>query len=87
MSIDNGGPAFPEVFTDMKVKGGAVYGNTYSVGGMTLRDWFANSAKEKHFEKLATRVDRVKDSEYLDAALMAYKEADAMIKARRVNHG
>jgi hypothetical protein len=42
--IEDGGPAFPEVFTDLEGKGGAYHSNTYSAGGMTLRDWFAGQA-------------------------------------------
>lgn len=43
--INDGGPAFPQITTDSSyAENGEAYGHTYSVGGMTLRDWFAGQA-------------------------------------------
>lgn len=40
---NTGGPAFPEIVTEWP---GSNYHNTHSVGGMTLRDYFAAHAPE-----------------------------------------
>lgn len=71
--INDGGPAFP--------KAAAVFANGQcadcSNEGMTLRDWFAGQVAEKCFHEFwgeQTACD--------DAAIAAYKFADAMLKAR-----
>lgn len=48
MSPNNGGPAFPEVVTDLDYNEGTQerFPNTYSVGGMTLRQWYAGLAMQ-----------------------------------------
>lgn len=42
--FDDGGPAFPVVATQPGASGDGVYGDVYSIGGMSLRDWFAGTA-------------------------------------------
>ena len=69
LPLDDGGPAFP---------------NNDSHGcsafpGMTLRDYFAGEVLEKCLHEFW---DSDADVGYYDAALAAYKAADAMIKAR-----
>jgi len=76
MAINDGGSAFPEVETSYSSRwdgdsGG--YANTYSVGGMTLRDWFAGQA-------LVGIIAGGKWVERVSAEAYAY--ADAMLRAR-----
>lgn len=78
MEINDGGPAFPVVETAYSGRwdgdsGG--YANTCSVGGMSLRDWFAGQALAGAFRG---------DSAIHDAytCMRCYELADAMLKAR-----
>jgi hypothetical protein len=71
-AMGNGGSAFPEVFTDLVAKGGAYCSDTYSAGGMTLRDYFAAKALPSFIEGYPAE----------NAAKMAYRVANAMIAAR-----
>lgn len=45
-AIDDGGPAYPEIFTDLTKGPNGNWPETYSAGGMTLRDAFAMAAPE-----------------------------------------
>ena len=82
MSEDNGGSAFPEVFTDEKWSETNMNykRDVYSAGGMTLRDYFAAKA----FERLVqAHIDQsIDDLSKPDIAREAYSYADAMLKAR-----
>lgn len=44
--MNNGGPAFPEIETDMQTERGADFPRTYSTGGMSRRDYFAAKAMQ-----------------------------------------
>lgn len=80
--IEDGGSAFPEVFTDIKGERGDYHSDTYSAGGMTLRDYFAAHA----LPGLQVRSwDHIKgDGEILKHwAASAYAVADEMLKARQ----
>lgn len=88
-----GGSAFPETTTNAGcTEYGQQYSNTYSYGGMTLRDYFA--AKFAHAEMVtagalpdpardliaaASRANRTIEQQ---VAFNAYKLADAMIAER-----
>lgn len=85
---DDGGPAFPEVFTDeewsevnMNYKR-----DVYSAGGMTLRDYFAGRALPECIIVAAEKTpgDAPNLSEMFNkAAGYAYYAADAMLAARK----
>jgi len=76
MRIKTGGSAFPEIYTDAKVsEHNQEYGDTYSVGGMTLRDYFA--AKAMQGMSCFTDNDTMKA-----IAERAYAFADAMLSER-----
>jgi hypothetical protein len=79
MSRDDGGGAFPVVRTDITGNRGNYMSETYSEGGMTLRDYFAAKA----LEAILRALDRgIKPQDCISAAEDAYFIADAMLKAR-----
>lgn len=78
--IATGGSAFPEVTTDCDPTGhrvGEHYANTYSYGGMTLRDYFAGQAL---LGGMAFGHDIPDDLDQI--AAYSYRVADAMLKER-----
>ena len=82
--IKDGGPAFPTVATECDI-GEAngerqVFGNTYSYGGMTLRDWFAGQAACAVYCKLQLGII---DTDVVAKA--AYAIADSMLAERERN--
>jgi hypothetical protein len=74
---DDGGGAFPVVRTDITGNRGNYMSETYSEGGMTLRDYFAAKA----LARLITWEDGALRPAS-DAALLAYDFADAMLAER-----
>ena len=78
MITETGGPAFPHT---VEYKG-ADCGGVVSHGGMTLRDYFASKAMEGI---LASNTEHEhEDAHIFDAiAEASYKQADAMLKARK----
>jgi hypothetical protein len=76
---DDGGSAFPEVRTDTVGSRGDYRQETYSVGGMTLRDYFA--AKAMHAMYVAA-LPTGKQTAYTEVAKVAYFAADAMLAER-----
>ena len=71
----NGGPAFPEI----RIRSGDNYSPPTKLyyGGMTLRDYFAAKAMQSYL------LDKDRDSFTFEQwADVAYKMADAMLKAR-----
>ena len=72
--IKDGGPAFPVMWTEIKSdeEGPQI---TACEPGMTLRDYFASRAI--HAVLTSPRFENC-----YDAALMAYRMADAMLRAR-----
>lgn len=80
--VDDGGSAFPEIFTDHKWsdKHSDYMQDTYSAGGMTLRDWFAGQALAGYMS-LAAHPGAPDDT---TLARYCYTAADAMIQARKV---
>jgi|APGre2960657404_1045060.scaffolds.fasta_scaffold144499_2 hypothetical protein len=74
MSNDNGGSAFPEVITEYKCND--QFQDIHSVGGMTLRDYFAAKAMVVKFGKECTSIDLERMAE------CCYQLADAMLRAR-----
>lgn len=74
--IDDGGPAFP-VAGHCVDASGAYCGDVVNSKGLSLRDWFAGQALAGI---LAGAVRLVADDEL---AKMSYKQADAMIIARK----
>ena len=77
--IDNGGPAFPHMKRPRPDLGAGV-SETFTDGGMSLRDWFAGQA----LMSMLSAPDKISDSTYSVAAGLSYKFADAMLEARRV---
>jgi hypothetical protein len=74
-NIKDGGSAFPQVISDYD-DSTHEYMNVHSVGGMTLRDYFAAKA-------ITTLVAFSNDKTYeAEVAETAYRYADAMLKAR-----
>lgn len=72
-------PAFPGQFYDTDSTGETRV--RYSNEGMTLRDWFASGALDPCIRHVITRGDE----NAREAARLAYKYADAMLKARESN--
>ena len=79
---DDGGSAFPEICTDQKYNDDREYvgPDTYSYGGMTLRDYFAAKALPA-ISGLSRELRLQHSADGIAAA--AYEVADAMIKARK----
>lgn len=76
MIKDTGGPAFPS-FEFVQS-----HGQMMAVGGMTLRDYFASNAMQGI---LSGKHPITKDADPLSSvAKVAYKFADAMLKAREL---
>lgn len=87
--INDGGPAFPVIETeprDVGVPGGdcTTIADTYSSGGMTLRDYFAAKAMQSfmHGAVLPPGFDAAERLSF--AGMRAYEMADAMLRAREV---
>lgn len=78
--IKDGGPAFPEVFTETRYENGEQYSHVYSSGGMTLRDWFAGKALAGFAHNTATPKDLAWFRKY--APEHCFEIADAMLAAR-----
>ena len=74
MIKDTGGPAFPHT---VEYKG-ADCGGVVPHGGMTLRDYFAAKA----MQAMLSDPDWRQDMDFVDTAAAAYKQSDAMLKAR-----
>ena len=72
-NTNTGGPAFPSSEWD------AQYERTFNTGGMTLRDYFA----AKNMQGLIRYGPWTsEDADMKRIAELAYKQADAMLKAR-----
>lgn len=86
MAKNNGGPAFPEVFSEERGEHGERGYEVCSTGGMSLRDWFAGQAlagmianpdfgqptdEARRLGKFASK-----------AATLCYELADAMLAER-----
>jgi hypothetical protein len=92
MSTDDGGNAFPQVETRYEGSGGEYTQYVESVGGMTLRDYFAAKAMQSSILALDTSPNFLTaSSEEAKARRMsiedcvarsAYDWADAMLRAR-----
>ena len=76
MEIKDGGSAFPTII--YKRETGDTYADLKSIGGMTLRDYFAAAYIKGIY---ACPIDGVCGN-FLDVAKDAYASADAMLKAR-----
>ena len=74
--IDDGGPAFPHMKRPRPDLGTGVT-ETFTDGGMSLRDWFAGQALRARYGNGSAMTAE-------DAAHLAYQLADAMLEARRV---
>ena len=69
-----GGPAFPFEYEDEIAQ--------YVSHGMTLRDYFAGKAMSGILAHLENHMERYLDLHDEDIAKFAYRQADAMLKAR-----
>ena len=74
--VNQGGSAFPLIRTEPREDRGDLYPDTYSVGGMTLRDWFASQAL------VGLLASRPHDCDENGLSNDAYLHADAMLRAR-----
>jgi hypothetical protein len=76
---DNGGSAFPEIVTELNFHTHE-YENTHSIGGMTLRDYFAAKAMQGLMRDVAWDYSRG----HCNAELVsrAYIIADQMLNER-----
>lgn len=93
---NDGGPAFPQVETDLEYPAStcAPWGHTYSYGGMSLRDYFAAKAMQAEIitscsdatpesaESLARACAEHNQTPQERIAMHAYDWADAMLKTR-----
>lgn len=85
---NDGGPAFPRTVTEFEYHHIADkwLANTYSMDGMTLRDYFAAKAMAGDWatqnEKYGTWRDDTSDEKLASRARLYYRMADAMLKAR-----
>ena len=79
MTIDNGGPAFPQSMVCTEGGGGIVTSDELDLGGMTLRDYFAAKAMQAD----VSRVGYYQGEHLLYASENAYRMADAMLAARK----
>ncbi|KVN92565.1 hypothetical protein [Burkholderia ubonensis] len=85
--INNGGPAFP---VECDYVNGKLQGRQtdYTAGwheGMTLRDYFAAKALPGIYERTCKMLEENRErvtNVYDIAAIAAYEQADAMIRAR-----
>lgn len=76
MAVNDGGPAFPERENDG-------YGCPVTVGGMTLRDWFAGQAMVEGLRRANELFEKHDiDIPHESTADEAYQLADAMLAAR-----
>jgi hypothetical protein len=86
MSRDDGGGAFPVVRTDITGNRGNYLSETYSEGGMTLRDYFAAKALPLAWsmeqDAPTGPFSEHMQPTYAGAATRAYFMADAMLKER-----
>jgi hypothetical protein len=83
-SKNEGGSAFPETFTDYDYSQSneAFFPNTYSCGGMTLRDYFAAKAMAAMISTAGAPCLAGLEKFEPYTAKAAYIIADAMIAAR-----
>lgn len=84
---DDGGSAFPEVYSDTDWpdhnSDRPPVTETYSRGGMSLRDYFAGQAMTGYLAALKTAPKDSEVTAFLEqAADMCYATADAMLKER-----
>ena len=75
----NNPPAFPHVADILQVQGNSAFVKTLTQNGMTLRDYFATHAMQG---LLAGLLAYGHDIMWDQIAKDAYKQADAMLKAR-----
>ena len=90
-NIETGGPAFPA-----PELGAQDFGQPWAYPGMTLRDYFAAKAMQGVVSSIATEDDYRRLSGHASASGLtvsewiardAFKQADAMLKAREVKNG
>lgn len=81
--IDDGGPAFPAVQTRRVGEWGEFQDVVESIGGMTLRDYFAAKAMVMHGTACMDIPAENSDAWNLHVAQLAYATADAMLRARK----
>jgi hypothetical protein len=75
ININTGGPAFPRLGLKVTGPDGQVIAHD---PGMTLRDYFAAKA----MQALLSDQDWRQDMDFGETASAAYRQADAMLKAR-----
>ena len=86
MTVDNGGPAFPQSMVCTEGGGGIVTSDELDLGGMTLRDYFAAQSIRAALMKAQHNFayDGVElELDWPHIASSAYDAADAMLAARK----
>ncbi|MBE3035538.1 MAG: hypothetical protein IMZ70_00415 [Candidatus Atribacteria bacterium] len=83
----DGGSAFPEICTDTSIGGdGTRINDTYSYGGMSLRDWFAGMVIQglmaNHAKELFKDIAEKKEDGLQYSATASYMIADALLKEK-----
>jgi hypothetical protein len=87
MAIKDGGPAFPQTETEPREAsfgqvGDSLYGDTYSTGGMSLRDYFAGQALAGLLARGTGDGNFIINGQSLGACTATYVIADAMLVER-----
>ena len=77
--MNDGGPALPQIVSEYDDSAHKYVGNTYSVGGMSLRDWFAGEAISAINENFEPQDDK---DWAAWVARCSYAVADAMLAER-----
>lgn len=84
--IDNGGPAFPTVKSSLTrdhLREAGLFTQDYeTIGGMSLRDWFAGQASPTVLGLIGVPKDGPDDLWDRSIAERCYAIADAMLEAR-----
>ena len=91
--VETGGPAFPCDGVTPTNENGHFFGHAISSSGLTVRDYFAAKAMQGVVSSIATEGDYRRLSGHASASGLtvsewiardAFKQADAMLKAREV---
>lgn len=90
MSVEDGGPAFPGLWTNASDSNQFAPdkitvvppGHTFPIRGMSLRDYFAAKVLEGMFAGAGRTFQRAYPT-FDDVAKHCFEQADAMLKARK----
>jgi hypothetical protein len=83
MSKDEGGSAFPQVESQQVGSQGEYHTEVYSVGGMSLRDYFAAKAMQSIVAGAIAQGGATEADDAPELARVAWLMADAMLATRK----